>query len=349
MTTTSSGRQKGYVFAGIAGETAPGFVIKSGLYRLGDGDDDWESLTKGLPEAPAIRAIAIHPKKPEVVYVGTQEGPYRSSDHGDHWEKVEIPDHGLPVWSLLFHPGDPRTMYAGYESCEIYSSKDEGESWRQLPVGVRFPEVTMAPGANPAKRVLMMSASIADPGVLYGALEVGGVIRSLDGGRHWENLSHGLYLDEEPVDTHGVVASNWRPGVVFSITGVGLFRSIDHGEHWLHIPLEPLDETGHLYTRAIREVPGDPKTIWAGAGADFDSDVGGLYRSTDGGMEWERVNMGLRPASPVFCIAFNERHPTHMCCAAFGGEVFVSDDSGESWNARPLPDGVSQVYALASG
>ena len=60
-----------------------------------------------------------------MVYIGTQNGPYRSTDHGDHWEKLNVPDHGLPVWSLLFDPRDPKVMYAGYENCEIYRSKNE--------------------------------------------------------------------------------------------------------------------------------------------------------------------------------------------------------------------------------
>ena len=81
-----------------------------------------DCLPRGLPEAPAIRAITVHPLQPEVMYVGTQHGPYRSTDQGNHWEKVNIPDHGLPVWSLMFHPLNPKVMFAGYESCEIYRS-----------------------------------------------------------------------------------------------------------------------------------------------------------------------------------------------------------------------------------
>ena len=46
----------------------------------------------GLPEAPAIRSIVVHPLKPDVVYAGTQSGPYRSTDNGEHWQKVSVPD-----------------------------------------------------------------------------------------------------------------------------------------------------------------------------------------------------------------------------------------------------------------
>jgi len=221
-----------FVYVGLAGETAPGRPIKSGLYRMASGDDRWELVTRGLPEAPAIRAIATHPENSEIVYVGTQAGPYRSTDHGERWERVAISDHGLPVWSLLFDPRDSSVMYAGYENCEIFRSEDGGERWQQLPVTVRFPEVTVAPGANPAKRVLELAANPANPSELYGAIEVGGVIRSLDGGEHWDNMSHGQYVNDDTVDMHGVLVGRWRPGLVFAIGRAGLFSSTDQGEHW---------------------------------------------------------------------------------------------------------------------
>src|SRR5262245_59250975 len=63
-----------FVYVGLAGETAPGRVVKSGLYRMAAGDDRWELVTHGLPEAPAIRAIATNPHDPATVYVGTQHG-----------------------------------------------------------------------------------------------------------------------------------------------------------------------------------------------------------------------------------------------------------------------------------
>ncbi|MGE3540034.1 MAG: hypothetical protein AB7N91_21685 [Candidatus Tectimicrobiota bacterium] len=336
-----------HVYVGLAGETAPGRIIKSGLYRLSSGDDRWALLGRGLPEAPAIRAIAVHPDDPAIVYVGTQQGPYRTMDHGEHWEKVHVADHGLPVWSLLFDPRDASVMYAGYENCEIYRSDDGGERWQQLPVAVRFPEVTVAPGANPAKRILGLGVNPLNSDELYGAIEVGGIIRSLDGGEHWENMSHGHYLNDDTVDMHGVLVGRWRPGTIYAIARAGLFKSTDQGEHWVSARLEPLNAKGQTYCRDIQEVPGDPKTIWVAAGPNFQSDGGVLFRSTDGGASWARVDMGLEPRTTLFALAFDRRQPSRMFCATSGGEVFSSEDSGQSWSARPLPDGASQVYAMA--
>ena len=151
MSTGTSSNHIPYIYAGLAGETAPGRPIESGLFRMADGDENWELLTNGLPEAPAIRAITTHPHNPNVVFVGTQDGPYRSDDHGDHWEKLNVPDHGLPVWSILLHPRNPDLMFAGYEASEIYRSEDGGQRWEQLPVSVRFPEVTVGPGGQPGQ------------------------------------------------------------------------------------------------------------------------------------------------------------------------------------------------------
>ncbi len=349
MASETTVNRKSYVYVGLAGETAPGRMVKSGLYRMAEGDDAWELATNGLPEAPAIRAIAVHPQKPEIVYAGTQEGPYRSTDHGDHWEKVNVPDRGLPVWSLLYDSRDSNVMYAGYEACQIYRSGDGGDNWRQMPISVRFPEITLGPGSNPAKRVLMMSASTADPNELYAAVEVGGLIRTIDGGDHWENLSHGQYVNDDEVDMHGVLASTLRPGAVFGIGRAGLFSSSDRGEHWTYITLGPLNPKGQTYCRCIRENPGDPRNIWIAAGGNFQSEKGVLFRSKDGGLNWDQVDMGVGAKSTMFSVAMDSNQPSHMWCAASGGEVWASQDSGDTWVSHPLPEGASQVYSLACG
>ena len=336
-----------YVFVGLAGETAPGRPTKSGLYRMAVGVDTWALATRGLPDAPTIRAIATHPEHPEIVFAGTQNGPYRSTDAGEHWERVDIADHGLPVWSLVFDPRDSKVLYAGYENCEIFRSDDGGEHWDQLPVTVRFPEVTVSPGSNPAKRVLELAVNPANSSEIYGAIEVGGVIRSLDGGEHWENMSHGQYVNDDTVDMHGVLVARWRPGTVFAIGRAGLFCSADQGAHWASARLEALNPKGQTYCRDIREVPGDPKTIWLAAGANFQSDLGALFRSKDGGASWHRVDLGVKPQTTMFAMAFDKRRPSRMYCATTGGEVFASEDGGQSWGERPLPESATQVYAMA--
>ena len=82
------------------------------------------------------------------------------------------------------------------------------------------------------------------------------------------------------------------------------------------------------------------------AGAAFESEVGVLFRSKDGGTSWARVDMGVKPQSTMFAVAFDRRQPKRMFAAASGGEVFASEDGGTSWAERPLPAGATQVYAM---
>lgn len=347
MTSNHSNRDAPRLFAGLAGETAPGYEVHSGLYRLDPGNGGWEQAVSGLPDSPEIRALTPHPSRPNTIYAGAQDGPCLSKDRGDSWSRVSGVESGLPVWSILFAPDDPATIYAGGEDASVHVSSDGGKTWSRLITDMRFPEITRRPGANPARRVLMMNASPLAPDVLYGAIEVGGVMRSIDGGRTWENLRHGMYQTDQAVDTHGILASSLSPGLVFSITGAGLFRSPDGGDHWGHVPLTPLDATGRLYTRAIQEDPNDPNVIYVGAGNGFDGNLGGLFKSEDGGDNWSPIYMGVQPSSAIFSIAFDRSTPGRLACAAYRGQIYISEDAGANWEETPLPEGASHVYALA--
>jgi hypothetical protein len=128
-----------------------------------------------------------------------------------------------------------------------------------------------------------------------------------------------------------------------------MFHSADGGDHWRHVPLDPLNAKGQIYCRDIREVPGNPRKLWVAAGASFQSEVGVLLYSPDGGDSWTRVEMGLQPAHTMFALAFDERQPARMSCATNGGEIFNSVDGGESWTTLPSPPEGTQIYALARG
>ena len=139
------------------------------------------------------------------------------------------------------------------------------------------------------------------------------------------------------------------PHTVFGIGRAGLFRSAEQGNHWQYITLGPLNDKGQTYCRTICETPGDPKTVWVAGGSAFRSNDGVLFRSRDSGLNWERADQGLDCHSTVFGIAFDRRQPKQMYCGTATGEVFGSQDGGETWDATPLPEGATQLYSLACG
>jgi photosystem II stability/assembly factor-like uncharacterized protein len=336
-----------FVYVGLAGDTGPGHPVQSGLYRSRSGESRWEPIGDGLPSAPEVRAIAVDPAEPGTVFVGTQVGVYRSLDHGAHWSRLDAPAPGLAVWSLLFHPREPGTVLAGYEPAAIYRSTDRGRSWRPLPLGVAYPDVTEHPAPRP-KRITGMAIDPGHPAELYASVEVGGLLRSADGGATWECVTEGLYTVDDAVDLHGVVVNPARRGTVLVIGRIGMFRSEDRGAHWQHVRLPPLTPRG-TYCRALTLAPDDPATYYVGAGTDFDGDEGVLLVSRDDGRSWEGLDLGAKPRRTLFGVAVDPGAPAHVYCASKGGEVFRSHDRGATWQAQPLPPGATQVYALAVG
>ena len=344
-----------HVYVGLAGEGQN--IGEGGLYRRADGDQGWESVTAGLPESPQVRTLLIHPEDSRIIYAGTQSGPYRSDDRGDHWEALEAPHDGTDVWSLAFRPGDPGVMFAGYEPCAIYRSEDGGESWREMDTsGVAFPNITtyMPPTE---KRVIGIAADPSDSADMYAAIEVGGLLASRDGGESWASITDGPHIRNNTLDLHGVQVSPAAPGTVFIITQVATFRSRDRGTHWEHVQFGEMFPGGS-YCRGLLVAPDDPRTIYLAAGAGGGGappgteEAGALFRSRDVGETWEQVDLGETAPSRMFQIAIDRAAPSHVYCCTFDGHVYSSYDGADTWSKSRLPVEISRslhAYPMVCG
>src|SRR5687768_3500791 len=229
---------EGSVFVGAA---AAGPRTRGGLYRKRAGNHAWEQVAGGLPDDTQIQAVTVHPADSRKVYIGTHTGPFRSLDGGDTWQALALPEPGLQVWSILVHPLQPETLYAGTSPVGVFRSDDGGDTWRKLMSQSSPDRVKMA---FPC-RVMRLAADPANPDELYATLEVGGVMRSLDGGETWEDCSAGLIdLANRPhlksmlqsdtdiegmMDGHALCVSGAQEGTIFLAVRMGLFRSADRG------------------------------------------------------------------------------------------------------------------------
>ena len=349
---TTNGHQT-HIYIGLAGEGDA--IGQGGMIRRTAGDSEWQSIAKGLPENPQVRALAIHPDNPAVIFAGTQDGPYRSDDRGEHWEALDAPK--ADVWSLAFRPGNPDVLYAGYEPCGVARSEDGGATWQQMDTSrVKYPDVTtyMPPLG---KRVIGLCADPSEPDDIYGAVEVGGLIASRDGGESWDSLTDGLYRDNHTVDLHGVQVSAAAPGTVFIIAQVAMFRSRNKGRNWEHIRFGEMFPGGS-YCRGLLVSPDDPETIYLAAGAggggapSGTQEAGALFRSRDTGESWERLDIGDEPPGRMFQVAIDPRAPDNLFCTTNYGHFFASADGGDSWTGEKIPLDLQRgyhVYPMVSG
>lgn len=184
------------IFAGAAHTTLPtGRTARGGLFRFRAGNSQWESLTAGLPENAEVRYLLVHPTQPDVIYAGTQDGPYRSSDGGDHWEALGFPERNVVIWSMAIDPARPNVIYAGSAPVALYRSGDGGDNWKKMPQ-VKSPEHC---GANFLSRLIRIGLEAGRPDEIYLGLKVSGVLHSADRGETWTDLSAPLLkLSEQP-------------------------------------------------------------------------------------------------------------------------------------------------------
>jgi len=323
-----------YVYAGAE---------SSGLYRLSPGSDKWEKLTNGLPDQAAVPGIALHPDNPEVVYAGTQDGPHRSTDRGNHWERLDYPRMAPGVWSFMFRPGDPSVMYLGTAPGEIYRSTNGGDSWQKLRASMGSNECAMA---FPT-RVIALAADPNFPDEIYAALEVAGVIRSSDGGDTWEETTGSLASSEDTLDLHGVQCTAASPHTVFITTRQGPFIGPDRGREWIPVKFGQFSEI--TYTRDLWAAPHDPNLMYVSIGAAARSKQGALYRSRDLFRTFEKAGSGVTANSTMMAVRADPRAPDHIVCVARDGETIGSTDSGATWTSYPLPEEAKEVRGLAVG
>ena len=340
------------VYAGAAPWIAEG---KGGLYRLDTESGRWEAVTAGLPERVEVRALAAGAGG-DVLYAGTQHGPYRSRDGGATWRAMPLPGKEQLVWSIRVHPADPRTLYVGTQGTTIYRSHDGGESWTEITA----PEPQGMVKMSFPCRVIRMAVDPSRPRDLYVGLEVGGVLRSDDDGASWQGCNASLLeFTKEPrlrsrivsdtetegmMDTHALEVSPTHPGTVFLANRMGLFRSPDRGGSWQEIGIGRFSPL--TYARDVKISRHDPRTLYAALSVAAQSNEGSLYRSRDGGETWQRFDQGVAMRSTLMIIAESPVNPDRVYCATRRGQVLGTEDGGKHWRDYPLPEGVDGVYAL---
>jgi hypothetical protein len=119
-----------------------------GVYRSDDGGASWEEITGGLPSEFGF-PVAVHPRRPETVYViplategrympDGQAAVWRSQTAGGTWERLTrgLPQEraylGVLRQALAVDRLDPAGLYFGTSTGHLYASADEGESWREI-------------------------------------------------------------------------------------------------------------------------------------------------------------------------------------------------------------------------
>jgi hypothetical protein len=307
-----------------------------GVRLLEPGQNGWQIAKQGLDNGPVNTLLAVDGG----ILCGVLGwGVYRTDESAERFEPAS---EGLPlphVCALAADPSQPATAYAGTTPPRLYRTDDSGRSWRELPAFARAPgaENWVYPVAPGWPNIRWILAGPADPQTLSVGVEIGGLIRSADGGTTWEDRTSDMNKD-----VHCVAAHPAAPDVLYTSTPQGPYRTDNGGRSWTHL----WRDRSPSYSAQIALHPAQPGTAVVGISRGFRGGDAALYRSTDRGESWMRVTEE-RPslAGTIFkALAFSRTTPQVAAAGTMAGEVWLSEDGGASW--RIVASGLPPVRAL---
>lgn len=311
----------------------------------------------------------VDPFEPNRHYICyTDIGWARSLDRGQSWiwwnQKSWAPWRNT-CYEIAFDPEIPGKLWGAFSDVHdipndniiserhghnrpggVCLSLDFGATWKPVgPSATGQEPITNAGSALPLKPV---TAIVLDPHspkgarTLYAGVFDAGVYKSSDDGKTWALKKRGLGSPENLRVSKLVLH---RDGTLFAMVcakrsgegkplmpeGVGLYRSRDGGDSW-----EIVNASKRwLYPKDFSVHPLDSGRILVGACDPNGQDKsGGLYSTTDGGRNWERIG---REGPQTFGGYFHPRHEGWLYMtlteSAPGAGLWLSRDGGSTWRA----------------
>jgi photosystem II stability/assembly factor-like uncharacterized protein len=274
---------------------------------------DWAPIDNGLVDLQVL-AIMLNGLNNKIVYAGTEDGVFKTTDGGLTWERKGLA--GKSVFALVSDPYDEDIIYVATED-GVYKTTNGGDSWSN-PGGYWF--------------YCLAIGNFQNRNVIYGGDAFGmGIYRAMDDGSTpwdevtWEKKNSGLSDDEKYVNCLAIDPSDSL--IVYAGTGYRrmpgpetagkVIKTIDGGDTWP----QKWSIGEPVYSLSID--PFNPQILYAGTYVGF-------YASSNGGDTWEFRDGGLGQRY-VRSIAIDPMDSNKVCAGTYDDGVFASIDGGQHW------------------
>jgi hypothetical protein len=297
-----------------------------GIARLQEAGDVW-TVELSLRGSGAQCLAADR----DIVYAGLREGGVqRTADAGRTWVDCALPEPG--VFSLAVSAADG-AVYAGTEPSRLFRSDDRGQSWRELEALLELPSrpTWSFPPRPWTSHVRWIAPNPHDGDLMLIGIELGGLMRSSDGGESWQDHRPGAQPDVHSLAWHPRV-----PGRAYEAGGGGAAFSEDGGETWQSAD----DGRDRHYTWSVAVDPADPERWYLSASTGPFAAHGGrdpqarIYRRR-GDEPWQPLAGGLPEPLPAMAYALLATDG-RLFAGLADGQLWQSSDRGDSWTRCTL-------------
>jgi hypothetical protein len=300
--------------------------------------DRWE--VKHSLQGVKINCIVKDPQNPKTIYLGTQHhGVMVSRDQGQNWKTMGMKD--LPVKALTIDPQNSKRIFLGSKPVSLFLTENGGLSWSELDAVRKTRQWWwFSPGDPPGMTpyVNCVSVSPTNANVILIGIEAGAVMRSVDGGKAWSK-----HLRGSDRDCHSLKFHQTNGDWVYEGGGVsGHAYSSDGGKTWQ----KSKKGLGTKYGWMVAADPEKPDIWYLSASnqpnlfkdgfsppAHQDGQANGhLYRKI-GNEPWQQLSGGLPEPLDfmAYALATDPAHPGHLYAGLANGDVWFTQDYGNSW------------------
>ncbi len=296
-----------------------------------------------LTSGPRMQCLAVDMRNLAHLYAGSRgDGVWKSADGGHTWAQLPFPE--PDVFALAVSPMDG-AVYAGTEPSKLFVSRDEGMSWRELKALQHIPSrpTWSFPPRPWTHHVRAIAPSPHDAQLLLVGIELGGLMRSADGGETWSDHRPGAQKDVHTLAWHPIA-----PGRAYEAGGGGAAWSRDGGITW-----QAADEgRDRHYTWGLAVDPNDPDCWYVSANprarlAHYGGESADalIYRWRGDG-PWEPLSGGL--PQPLDSFPYALTSGSGWLFAGLGdGRIYGSQDCGDHWELLDVEgDSPNSVKAL---
>src|SRR5215469_2898765 len=363
--------------------TASVFAVGDNFLMVRE-DGRWKNRT--LPVNPALAVSASFSGSGKAVfYVSSASAIFISEDGAATWRQLTLPGSSAKIDAIAASPTHPDLVYVSYSGLRegllsfgkklfgVARTEDRGKTWDLVQKEADQPapnldDAWLSPLFGPAwpSNPIALVVAASDAHRIY-STDYGRVLRSSDGGEHWEAIystrrSDGTFAGRglEATTSYGVHFDPFDPRRIFiSYTDIGLFRSEDAGASWTSADsgVPPAWRNTAYWMTFDPEVRG---RAWAARSKVHDlprakvwqrravsSFDGGVSISEDGGKTWRVSGRGL-PPSAVTHILLDPASPASarvLYVTAFGRGVYKSSDGGKTWSLKNNGIGGNEPFA----